>query len=131
MQKGSRTNDMRAIWELPQNIVGCMVLTFTKTIYAYSYLDANVYVWYSNKGLSLGKYIFVPVKSNLDYVKHEYGHTLQSKYLGWFYLLVIGLPSIVWAGCFKSYRKKHNISYYAFYTERWADRLGGVERSRQ
>ena len=119
---------IRSIWELPQNIVGWFVKIFSTNSYWYNYLGARVHIWNRSGGLSLGKYIFVPTNSNFDYVKHEYGHTLQSKRLGWFYLLVIGLPSLVWAGCFKSYRKKHNVSYYAFFTESWADKLGGVER---
>ena len=28
---------------------------------------------------------------------HEYGHTVQSMILGPFYLLAVGLPSIIWA----------------------------------
>ena len=119
---------MRRIWELPQNIVGWAVWKVTKPKYMYGYNDANVFAWNRRDGLSLGKYIFVPADADNNYVKHEYGHTVQSRYLGWFYLLGIGLPSIIWAGCFKSYRKKHNVDYYSFYTERWADKLGGVSR---
>ena len=40
-------------------------------------------------------------------------------------LPVIGLPSFIWAaGGWK--RKKKKGSYFDFYTESWADRLGGV-----
>ena len=60
---------------------------------------------------------------------HEYGHTIQSNFLGPLFLIIIGLPSIIWAGCFDRYRRKHNISYYQFYTEKWADALGGVKRT--
>ena len=44
-------------------------------------------------------YIFLSKKAwHKDHtIKHEYGHTIQSKWLGWLYLLVIGLPSIIWA----------------------------------
>ena len=28
-------------------------------------------------------------------IKHEYGHQKQSLYLGWFYLLIIGIPSFL------------------------------------
>jgi hypothetical protein len=85
--------------------------------------------------MSLGKYIFVPFE-NIDpntftvqeYIKHEYGHTMQSKYFGWLYLLVIGLPSLMWAQCFVNYRRRTGKSYYSFYTERWANKLGGVKK---
>ena len=76
--------------------------------------------------VSLGMFIFVNNITDIKTIKHEYGHCRQSNYLGWLYLIIIGLPSIIWAGCFERYRKKHNISYYAFYTERWANKLGGV-----
>jgi hypothetical protein len=58
-------------------------------------------------------------------VRHEYGHSIQSMVLGPLYLLMIGIPSMVWAGCFKNYRKRSKKSYYWFYTESWADRWGG------
>lgn len=42
------------------------------------------------------------------------------------YLIVIGLPSLLWAWLGDSIAPGK--SYYWFYTERWADRLGGVKR---
>lgn len=126
---------LKAIWQLPQYIAGIVVKKIYKAKPYTIYKDANVYSWSIRGGLSLGKYIFVPFKNEepasyvvQQYIKHEYGHTIQSKYLGWLYLLVIGLPSITWAGCFDKYRKKHGIKYEAFYTESWADKLGGVDR---
>ena len=119
---------MSWLWQFPQNIVGCIVKRIFNAQYKLTYKSAKVYVWNRKDGISLGEYIFVPSFADEDYIKHEYGHTVQSHYLGVLYLLVIGLPSIVWAGCFKSYRKKHGISYYSFYTERWANTLGGVTR---
>lgn len=118
------------IWEFPQNLIGYIVLNVTKAVPGCIYNGAEVYQWYRKDGISLGKYIFVPLTADEDYIKHEYGHSVQSRYLGWFYLLIIGLPSIIWAGCGKAYRKKHNVSYYSFYTEAWADKLGGVKRSK-
>lgn len=57
-------------------------------------------------------------------VRHEaVGHVAQSRMLGWLYLVVIGLPSLIWAAVCQE-RKK----YYNFYTEKWADRLAGIER---
>lgn len=129
-------NILKAIWELPQNALGYTVLTVTKAKFYCQCRDAHVYSWKHSGGLSLGKYIFIPfnVKTPFShgvyqYIKHEYGHTIQSRYLGWFYLLVIGLPSLIWSGCFGKYRAKHGISYYSFYTEKWADKLGGVDRN--
>ena len=121
---------LKEIWQFPQNLIGYIVMKVTKSYPGCAYKDAVVFPWYRKDGISLGRYIFVPPTVDEDYVKHEYGHSIQSKYLGWFYLLVVGLPSIIWAGCFKKYRKVHKVNYYSFYTEKWADRLGGVERSK-
>lgn len=86
-------------------------------------------------GISLGKRIILPRKyawlSN-SYVclalAHEWGHTRQSLYLGWLYLPIIGIPSITWAWLHSSFKCFDTISYYSFFTERWADRLGCVRR---
>lgn len=128
-------NFIKATWGLPQNTLGAIVKKVCKATPITIYKDATVYSWRVAGGMSLGKYIFVPFEkiypnspSQMRYIKHEYGHTVQSKYLGWFYLLVIGLPSLIWAQCFGEYRQKTGKSYYYFYTEKWADRLGGVER---
>lgn len=125
---------MRLIWELPQHIAGMVVKkVYGATPYT-TYREATVYSWRLTGGMSLGRYIFVPFSEESpterrvqEYIKHEYGHTVQSKYLGWLYLLVIGLPSLIWANCFESYRVKTGKSYDDFYTERWANKLGGVE----
>ena len=57
---------------------------------------------------------------------HEYGHTVQSLILGPLYLLVIGLPSLVWMKTARlgRWRRRSRISYYSLYTERWANWLG-------
>ena len=117
---------IRTLWELPQNILGFIVKSICRTQLYTAYKDATVYYWKIDGGLSLGKYIFLPCDPVLDHylLKHEYGHTLQSKRLGWLYLLVIGLPSLIWASCFRKYRAKTGKSYYSFYTESWANKLG-------
>ena len=119
------------IWELPQNLVGLVIYIIEKRKgeYSYKYRDnRTVTYWHLTSGISLGSFIFVNKWATNETIKHEFGHTKQSKMLGWLYLLVIGLPSLIWAGCFEKYRQKHNISYYSFYTERWADDLGEVVR---
>lgn len=118
--------------EFPQNIIGYIgYFYFTKIKrYAYYYYnDATVIhvngIW---GAVSLSKYIFTDdIYFESEVIKHEYGHRLQSKKLLVLYLLVIGLPSIIWAGCFKNYRQRSGKSYYWFYTESWANKLGGVD----
>lgn len=125
-------------WELLQSLVALVVILIFSAKPCGEYQDAKLYIWHLNGGMSLGKSIFLPVnsfrnfsiskatKSQLNYIKHEYGHRIQSFYLGPLYLLVIGLPSVIWAGCFENYRKKNKILYSSFYTEAWADKLGGA-----
>ena len=135
------------IWEAPQKFLALLVRLFYKCektdaeciTHEGREVPIKIFLWENSGGMSLSNTIFLPKKYfdvpprewsewQCQYCSHEFGHTLQSKKLGWLYLFVIGLPSIIWAGCFDNYRKKHNKSYYSFYTERWADRLGGVKR---
>lgn len=71
-------------------------------------------------------YVFIFSEMDKDFrsftIKHEYGHFVQSKILGPLYMFVIAIPSMVWNACFKSYRRRKNISYYEFYTEKWANK---------
>ena len=125
---------LKRIWEAPQKALAHIVIKLFKAEEAGEYAGAKLYFWRQQAGMSLSTHIFLPFQElsgtlyEENYIRHEYGHTIQSKYLGWFYLLVIGLPSLIWAGCFEGYRKKKKISYYSFYTEKWADKLGGVKR---
>ena len=131
------------IWELPQNIIGWIIKKVLKAKFYTRYNEDNVYTWKMDGGISLGEYIFVPFDETtnastewkLDYIRHEYGHTRQSHYLSWLYLIVIGLPSLLWAwkgqdifNYFRMKLGKKPVTYYWLYTEKWADSLGGVER---
>lgn len=117
------------LWELPQNLIG-LGLSF---IYKYDELIPyeNKQIRYCKKfpgGISLGNYVFVGTKKK-DIIKHEYGHTIQSKLLGPLYLFIVGIPSIVWASiCGTKLIPYTKNGYYKFYTEKWADKLGQVER---
>lgn len=119
-----------ALLEFPQNLIGyigCWIYCYNPF---YKYKDAVVTHIKGNWGaVTLGKYIFADDTYffDKDIIAHEYGHRLQSRKLLLLYLIVIGLPSIIWAGCFEWYRVKYNKSYYNFYTEKWANRLGGID----
>lgn len=120
------------IWGLPQNLIGFIMYCLYDKSQKTKYNDAYV-VWTNQNwggAITFGMFIFVYADFGMgteNMLKHEYGHTIQSKILGPLYLLVIGLPSIIWAGLFRKYRAKHKISYYSLYTEKWANKLGGVE----
>ncbi len=136
-------------WCLPQSILGLIVYGVVKLLDRKTREErfhTGAWMVHTEKlggGISLGYFIFsydykdATGKEELDgWYKaeqdkmdhHEWGHTLQGFILGPLYLLVIGLPSIVWATFFGNYRKKNNVSYYEFYSERWADSWGGVKR---
>lgn len=82
-------------------------------------------------GISLGKVVILNEKyddNNDTTERHEYGHMKQSLMLGPLYLFTVGIPSIIWAGLYGTLIPKTHNGYYRFYTERWADRLGGIRR---
>jgi hypothetical protein len=121
------------IWQLPQNIIGFLISRFCKSC---TKNDNKFYYGnFFNAGISLGNFIIFD-KRNIaqpDFersLKHEKGHQIQSKYLGWLYLIIVGIPSIIrniydriahekW-----SYSKRKNW-YYNGFPEKWADKLGG------
>ena len=115
------------VWQLPQNLLGLLLRAFYKGMD----LEDDIVIRRSPKmrgGISLGKYIIVSVWTREMTVRHEIGHCKQPRKLGWLYLPVIGLPSIVWAGLYGWIIKETPSGYYKFFTEKWADKLGGITR---
>lgn len=117
------------IWQLPQHIVaiiyfGYLVMMCKDLGIDSRYKQAIVIPCVMRGAVTLGNYVFVGLNSEYKKtVKHELGHTIQSKILGPLYLIVIGIPSITYCGLrrlFPSLRKKN---YYNFYTEKWANNL--------
>lgn len=127
------------LWQLPQNLLGLLLFHIGpyNPIREIEYRGCRVLICGKFPGgISLGRYILVNFYRNAQdaaeshIVKHEYGHCRQSMILGPLYLPVIvassGLHNLV-----HRYKAKYGLSrrsYYAFWTERWADRLGGVKR---
>lgn len=121
------------ILEFPQNIIGFLGFVIYAKVLKYPYYKYQGSLVTHVKGgwgaISLSKYIFADdrcYQSNI--IKHEYGHSIQSKILLFLYLPVIGLPSLIWNRLFKGYRAKYSKSYYSFYTEAWANKLGGYKQ---
>ena len=112
-------------WGCIQNLLGLFLFLFNYDKPHFYYHVTIICEWSYLSGLSLGCFIFVPDHNDEDILNHEYGHTIQSLILGPFYLLVIGLPSLIWCNLpyFKRRRTIKHISYYSFYTEKWANRL--------
>ena len=124
------------IWQLPQNLLGLILLKIYKHEKEYHRLNGRTFYYTTEmpSGISLGNYIIINRKDREKDMRHEYGHTIQSRWLGWFYLLLIGLPSILWCIIDRlivqrlvSWERSKRI-YYSMPWEHWADKLGGVKR---
>ena len=117
------------IWQLPQHIVaiiyfGYLVMMCKDLGIDSRYKQATVIPCVMRGAVTLGNYVFVGLNSEYrKTVKHELGHTIQSKILGPLYLIVIGIPSITYCGLrrlFPSLRKKN---YYDFFSAKSANYL--------
>lgn len=116
---------LQCTWGIIQTLMGFVVFLVHIKDPHYIYKGAVCTVWKRPMGLSLGMFIFVWPDDDRVCV-HEYGHTIQSAVLGPLYLPVIGIPSAIWANlpAFQKRRSKEHLSYYRFYPEKWANRLG-------
>lgn len=113
------------IWQLPQNLIGLvyMLLCFDRV----KVTEQNGAVYYATKhvngGLTLGRYVFIE-EGNMTrepVYDHEAGHVEQSKVWGWLWLFVFGIPSLIHNLCYDG-----KGGYYNFYTEKDANRRGGI-----
>ncbi len=124
-----------------QSLLGLCVFLIHSQSRHFFYHGAVVTVWDAPSSVSLGMFVFVTKKPYFcdklqdTYSKeelaarllvHEYGHTVQSLILGPLYLLLMGIPSTLWGflpSCQKR-RRQQQVSYFSFFTERWANVLG-------
>lgn len=116
-------------WQILQNLVGLCYWLISQGKHTQTIGDVWVIETDSKNGsVSLGNFVFVTKYAySQEYtLQHELGHTIQSKYLGPLYLLVIGLPSILWVLARKVSYTLRKKDYYWFYTERWANKLAGI-----
>lgn len=112
------------LWQLPQNLIG---LAFLACCFDRMKITGQrSAVFYATKhvrgGMTLGRYVFISPK-NIDrepVYDHEFGHVRQSRMLGLLWLLAVAIPSGLHNLCCRA------PNYYHFYTERWANSLGGV-----
>ena len=118
---------LRYIWELPQNLLGLLVILFSHAAYDHNYESSKVYHTSKMFGVSLGKYIIVYALVDEETIRHEYGHSIQSLYLGPLYLIIIGIPSFT-MNLLTRMGVLSNERYYKRWPENWADQLEGVKR---
>ncbi|MBO7518865.1 MAG: hypothetical protein J6T31_07120 [Methanobrevibacter sp.] len=132
------------LWQLPQNIIGFIISRFS--IYKFVYTrdveeNKKVRAYYVknffHSGVSLGDFIILDEEYwhivHIQTLKHEHGHQKQSQILGWLYLIIIGIPSILGNLWDRVFHKNwptldREAWYYKQPWEAWADKLGKVNR---
>jgi hypothetical protein len=131
------------LWQLPQHLLALLVIALVRATETFQPQSKIAYWFYRSKnkfsefisGVSLGNYIILKTK-NENVVRHEYGHSKQSLMLGWLYLPIIGIYSAVFCNLWDRLFHKSWSGYdrhYWYYMTRWtekrADKLGGVDRA--
>lgn len=121
---------LKYFWQLPQLIAAFIYYWYLKSkdeiLDTCTCQGAIVFIKRKSCGsVTLGSHIFLSPMATDTTVRHEWGHTRQSLILGPLYLIVIGIPSVIWASIHKKIAP--NTSYFDFFTEKWADKLGGIE----
>ena len=104
-------------WQLPQAIIGFL---FSRGAERKRRGDVAYYQWKRRGSISLGPFIIVDDPASID---HERAHSVQSRMLGPLYLIVIGLPSLIWCALYSYTGLRHRAGYYSFYTEAWAEAI--------
>ena len=130
---------LQCTWGFPQTLLGLVLFLRNINRRHYFYHGAIVTEIPGRGSVSLGLFVFTGTVLPVDKRKkngilgdemekrvlvHEYGHTIQSLILGPLYLLVIGIPSVVWCAFTFYLVREPKWSYYRFYTESWANYLG-------
>lgn len=130
---------IQCTWGFPQTLLGFLVFLVNITHEHYFYGGAIATKIKGKGSVSLGWFIFIGMDIPKDKRTenripdeemesrihvHEYGHTFQSLLLGPLYLIIIGIPSLIWAKSTYFRKKDVRIAYNSFYTESWANRWG-------
>ena len=119
---------LKIIWELPQVIISLFVLCFLAIFgdlkINHERREISFVIVRSSllkiSGLSLGMMVFIPMECSENMLCHEYGHSRQAIFLGWTYLLAVGIPSLI---LYIIKKTKHKTAewYHSKYPEHWAD----------
>lgn len=123
------------IWQLPQNLLGLFLLLWYKREKEYHKLNGRIFYYTTemSSGISLGNYIIMNREDREDGMRHEYGHSIDSRRCGPLYLIVMGLPSLLGNIYDRIFHKnwKYSKSCRWYYNQPWeksADKNGGVDR---
>ena len=124
------------IWQLPQHLLGLFIWVILKTtkqtlkpFKLQDYPDCLI-IPTTGQSFCTGKYVFVYKDYCENLLKHEIGHSIQSKYLGPLFIIVFGIPSICAVIGREAHRKLSKEEKYRWYfsrfPENWANKLGGA-----
>ena len=128
------------LWQLPQHLLALTLYLILKlsckviNVNGNKFCSERVIRVENNFGVSLGNYIFLNTNHSDTVLQHERGHSKQSLVFGPLYLLVVGIPSVVFCNLWdKVFHKnwtdeKRKQWYYNRYPEKWADMLVGIKR---
>ncbi len=120
------------VWEMPQNLFGLLLLALLSSrVSVIEFCNERAFIEVNGFGVSLGTFIFwsrylVPT-GYADNRQHEYGHALQSKILGPFYIPLIGIPSLmrnIYGRWYSKLYKREWQGYHHGFPEKWANNLG-------
>lgn len=127
----TKTSLLLTLWELPQLLLGRMIAKKTGA-HAHTVDGVRIYVTDKYDGMSMGDTLFVNPNSFYGtwMVKHEFGHIIQSRMLGWFFIPLVLIPSILCKKATEAIDKafpssEADVNFFGqqFYTEQWANWL--------
>lgn len=123
-------NILLAIWQLPQIILGLLMLLIFRNKTTYTNPYNHITVWNINSGRMFGTACFStgPIIVTCDgaserTLRHETGHSYDSIRFGFFYHFIVSIPSIClfW---FKKIKHKDSAWYYSHFPENRAEKYG-------
>jgi len=136
------------LWQFPQKLLGTILAKALKAERHSLPTHGGMIEWRCFKrstafstfisGVSLADAILLSNNNGSEEtVRHEHGHSIQSLRLGWLYLPIVGAYSAVfcnlWDRWFHRGWHRYDRQYWYYvtrWTERWADRLGKVDRGK-
>jgi hypothetical protein len=117
------------LWQLPQNLLGLILIWLLRArrgVYVGSCGPAY-FTEVAGVGVSLGNYVIVSSGCSFATLAHEYGHQVQSRWLGPLYLVLVGIPSAVFCNLWdRLFHKAWSVERrVAWYHSRWPEGPGG------
>jgi len=129
---GYMTNIILWLWQLPQHLLGLLLILVTRAKYTHTIKHGGISVWVYRVGdvrwgISLGRYVILGSGYSEVTEYHELGHSWYSRAMGPLYLPVVGFLSAVVANLIGSrILGRGYVWYYTRWVEAAADRRGGV-----